>query len=119
MTEFESYSKEFWYQSPDQTLRNTWLSQQQHNELQQQPQSSEVHVVRGTGASWKKRSIQSSEIDLRVDGISQEEICSDKQHMDEVKKQLEKLQDESKSQIMNKDLQKKGKIQSKETSLKI
>ena len=65
------------------------------------------HVVRGTGASWKKRSIQSSEIDLRVDGISQEEIYSDKQHMDEVKKQWEKLQDESKSQIMNKDLQKR------------
>ena len=55
----------------------------------------------------KKRSIQSSKIDLRVDGISQEEIYSDKQHMDEVKKQLEKLQDESKSQITNKDLQKR------------
>ena len=61
----------------------------------------------GDRCKLKKRSIQSSEIDLRVDGISQEEIYSDKQHMDEVKKQLEKLQDESKSQITNKDLQKR------------
>ena len=65
------------------------------------------HVVRETGASWKKEVITVFWIDFRVEGISQEEIYSDKQHMDEVKKQLEKLQDESKSQIMNKDLQKR------------
>ena len=62
--------------------------------------------------------IQSSEIDLRVDGISQEEIYSDKQHMDEVKKQVEKLQDEPKSQSTHKDLQKEN-LLSEETSFKI
>ena len=44
--------------------------------------------------------IQSSQIDLRVDGISQEEIYNDKQHMNEVTKQV----DEPTSKSMNKDL---------------
>ena len=46
---------------------------------------------------------QSSKIDLRVDGISQEEIYNDKQHMDEVTKQV----DEPKSKSTNKDMQKR------------
>ena len=62
--------------------------------------------------------IQSSEIDLRVDGISQEETYNDTQYMDEIKKQVGKLQDESKSKSLNEDLQ-KGYLLSKETSLKI
>ena len=61
---------------------------------------------------------QSSEIDLRVDGILQEEIYSDKQYMDDIKKQVAKVQDESKFKSMFEDLQ-KGNLLSEETSLKI
>ena len=61
--------------------------------------------------------IQIPDIDLRVDGMPQEDVYSDEQYMDEVKRQVEKIQDESKSPSMHKDLQ--GSILSEETSPKI
>ena len=108
---------------PKVTVRDTWRSKQQHNEQQQQPQSWESDLGPGRPVQSGDRNesrnkgndmasdslssrgpvqaenevIQSSEIDLRVNGISQEEIYSDEQFMDEVKKQLEELQEESKS----------------------
>ena len=57
-------------------------------------------------ADWcylKNEFTQSSGIDLRVDGITQEEIYNDKQYTDEVKKQVERLQDEPKSKSMHED----------------
>ena len=84
----------------------------------QQPQSSESDLGPWTPLQVEKEVIQSSEIDLRVGSISQEEIYSDKQYMDEVKKQIEKLQDESKSKGTHKDLQKKNLLRTKPRDLK-
>ena len=130
---------------PRVTHRDTWIpQQQQQKELQPQPQHSESgacsrkpvqsgdrnesrnegnDVASGSASTGKpvlseNEVIQSSGIDLRVDGITQEEIYDDQQYMDELKKQVERLQDESISQSMNKDLQ-QGVLLSEETSLKI
>ena len=91
---------------------------QKHVAFAAAAQSSESDLGPGTPLQAEKEATQSSEIDLRAGGISHENIYSDKQYMDEVKKQLEKLQDESKSKSTHKDLQ-KGNLLSEETSLKI
>ena len=66
----------------------------------------------------KKEVIQSSEIDLRVDGIPQEEKDNDKQYRDEVKKQVQRLQDEPKSKSMHEDLRKGNLLRNKPQDLK-
>ena len=56
---------------------------------------------------WTDKEVRQSsekETDLRVDDILQEEIYSDQQYMD-IKKQVEKLQDELKSKSMPEELQ--------------
>ena len=66
----------------------------------------------------EKEVIQSSEIDLRVDGIPQEEKDNDKQYRDEVKKQVQRLQDEPKSKSTHEDLQKENLLRNKPQDLK-
>ena len=57
------------------------------------------------------------EIDLRMDGVPQEEILSDRKHM-EIWEKIAELKDESKSRSMQEDLQ-RGNLLSEETRLKI
>ena len=130
---------------PRVTLRDTLRPQhQQHKEQQPQPQHSESGAYsrkpvqsgdrngsRNKGSTVasdslgsrkplqaEKEVIQSTEIDLRVGGISQEEIYNDKQHTDEVKNQVERLQDEPKSKNMHEDLQKGNILGNKPQDLK-
>ena len=51
-----------------------------------------IHPAHGQPVRTGKEVRQHSEIDLRVDGIPQEETYSDQQYMDDIKKQMEKLQ---------------------------
>ena len=51
--------------------------------------------------AYENEVIQPSGSDLRVDGITQEDVHNDKQYMEQVKKQVEKLQDETNFQSIN------------------
>ena len=72
----------------------------------------------GNSVAYENQVIQPSRSDLRVDGFTQEDVYNDKQYMEQVKKQVEKLQDETISQSIKKDLQ-EGVLLSTETSLKV
>ena len=72
----------------------------------------------GRPVAYENEAIQSSEIDFRVDGITQKEVHNDKENMEEITKQVEKRQDETTSQSINKDLQ-EGVLLTTETSLEV